>query len=47
MCFLINLAKDLDEDFAEININDLAETSISAFGELLLNRNKMKVRYYI
>ena len=47
MCFLINLAKDLDEDFAEISINDLVETTISAFGELLLNINKMKVRYYI
>ncbi|CAF0988380.1 unnamed protein product [Adineta ricciae] len=43
MCFLLNLARDLDEDFAEISINDLVETTISAFAQLLLNKNKMKV----
>ena len=43
VCFLLNLARDLDEDFAEININDLVETTISAFAQLLLNKNKMKV----
>ena len=42
MCFLLNLATDLDEDFAEVNINDLVETTISAFAQLLLNKNKMK-----
>ncbi|CAF0830465.1 unnamed protein product [Adineta ricciae] len=42
MCFLLNLARDLDEDFAEISINDLVETTISAFAQLLLNKNKMK-----
>jgi hypothetical protein len=45
VCFLLNLATDLDEDFAEVNINDLVETTISAFAELLLSKNKMKVRY--
>ncbi|CAF2506805.1 unnamed protein product [Rotaria sp. Silwood2] len=43
MCFLLNLAKDLDEDFAEVNINDLVETTISAFAQLLLSKNKMKI----
>jgi hypothetical protein len=43
MCFLLNLATDLDEDFAEVNINDLVETTISAFAQLLLSKNKMKI----
>ncbi|CAF0756021.1 unnamed protein product [Rotaria sordida] len=43
MCFLLNLAKDLDEDFAEVNINDLVDTTISAFAQLLLSKNKMKI----
>lgn len=43
VCFLLNLAADLDEDFAEVNINDLVETTISAFAQLLLSKNKMKV----
>jgi len=47
VCFLLNLATDLDEDFAEVNINDLLETTVSAFAQLLLNKNKMKVRYLI
>ncbi len=47
MCFLLNLATDLDDDFAEVNINDLVETTISAFAQLLLSKNKMKVRYFI
>ncbi len=47
MCFLLNLATDLDEDFAEVNINDLVETTISAFAQLLLSKNKMKVRHFI
>jgi hypothetical protein len=46
VCFLLNLATDLDEDFAEMNINDLVETTISAFAKLLLSKNKMKVRDY-
>jgi hypothetical protein len=45
VCFLLNLATDLDEDFAEVNINDLVESTISAFAQLLLSKNKMKVRY--
>jgi hypothetical protein len=47
VCFLLNLATDLDEDFAEVNINDLVETTISAFAQLLLSKNKMKVRHFI
>jgi len=43
MCFLLNLATDLDEDFAEVNINALVETTISAFAQLLLSKNKMKM----
>ncbi|CAF1151083.1 unnamed protein product [Adineta steineri] len=43
MCFLLNLATDLDEDFAEVNINDLVDTTISAFAQLLLSKNKMKI----
>jgi hypothetical protein len=43
VCFLLNLATDLDEDFAEVNINDLVETTVSAFAQLLLSKNKMKV----
>ncbi|CAF4088826.1 unnamed protein product [Rotaria magnacalcarata] len=43
MCFLLNLATDLDEDFAEVNINDLVETTVSAFAQLLLSKNKMKL----
>ncbi|CAF3727785.1 unnamed protein product [Rotaria socialis] len=43
MCFLLNLATDLDEDFAEVNINDLVETTVSAFAQLLLSKNKMKI----
>jgi len=43
MCFLLNLATDLDEDFAEVNINDLVETTISAFAQILLSKNKMKI----
>jgi len=43
MCFLLNLATDLDEDFAEVNIDDLVETTISAFAKLLLSKNKMKI----
>jgi len=43
MCFLLNLATDLDEDFAEVNINDLVDTTISAFAKLLLDKNKMKM----
>ncbi|UJR35924.1 hypothetical protein I4U23_028666 [Adineta vaga] len=43
MCFLLNLARDLDEDFAEVNISDLVETTISAFAQLLLSKNKMKI----
>ena len=42
--FLLNLAKDLDEDFAEVTINDLVETTISVFAQLLLNKNQMKVK---
>lgn len=45
MCFLLNLATDLDEDFAEVNIHDLVDTTISAFAQLLLSKNKMKVGY--
>ena len=44
VCFLLNLARDLEEDFAEVNIHDLVETSVSAFAQLLLNKSKMKVR---
>lgn len=44
VCFLLNLARDLDEDFAEVNINDLVETTISAFAQILLSKNNMKVR---
>jgi hypothetical protein len=44
VCFLLNMATDLDEDFAEVNINDLVETTVSAFAQLLLSKNKMKVR---
>jgi hypothetical protein len=47
VCFLLNLATDLDEDFAEVDINDLVETTISAFAQLLLSKNKMKVRHLI
>jgi hypothetical protein len=47
VCFLLNLATDLDEDFAEVNINDLVETTISAFAQLLLCKNKMKVSHFI
>jgi len=47
VCFLLNLATDLDEDFAEVNINDLVETTISAFAQLLLSKNKMKVSHFI
>jgi len=44
MCFLLNLARDLDEDFAAaVNIHDLVETTVSAFAQLLLNKNKMKI----
>jgi hypothetical protein len=43
MCFLLNMATDLDDDFAEVNMNDLVETTISAFAQLLLNKNKMKI----
>jgi hypothetical protein len=41
------MATDLDDDFAEVNMNDLVETTISAFAQLLLNKNKMKVRHLI
>jgi hypothetical protein len=41
------MATDLDDDFAEVNMNDLVETTISAFAQLLLSKNKMKVRYFI
>lgn len=44
VCFLLNLARDLEEDFAEVNIHDLVETSVSAFAQLLLSKSKMKVR---
>ena len=44
MCFLLNLTSDLDDDFAEMNMNDLVETTVSAFAQLLLSKNKMKVR---
>lgn len=47
VCFLLNLATDLDEDFAEVNINDLVETTISAFAQLLLCKNKMKVSHFL
>ncbi|CAF0893507.1 unnamed protein product [Didymodactylos carnosus] len=43
VCFLLNLAADLDEDFAEVNINDLVDNTVSAFAQLLLNKNKMKM----
>lgn len=45
VCFLLNLARDLDEDFASaVNFEDLVETTISAFAQLLLSKSKMKVR---
>lgn len=43
MCFLLNLARDLDEDFAAVNIHDLVETTVSAFAQLLLNKSQMKI----
>ena len=39
------MATDLDGDFAEVNMNDLVETTISAFAQLLLSKAKMKVRH--
>ena len=44
VCFLLNLARDLDEDFAAVNIHDLVETTVSAFAQLLLNKSQMKVK---
>jgi hypothetical protein len=41
------MATDLDGDFAEVNMNDLVETTISAFAQLLLSKANMKVRHLI
>lgn len=43
MCFLLNLTKDLDEDFAEVRFDDIVETTMSAFAEVLLNKRNMKI----
>lgn len=46
VCFLLNLTKDLDEDFAEVRFDDIVETTMSAFAEVLLNKRNMKVITY-